>query len=144
MRECITKGGRNGWREGEREEGYFKGREGVGRERGIVRGLLQREGEGVKEGGRYGKEGRGEGGREKEVITKGGRGRKGGYYKGSIDGWKNEDRDGSYYKGSGEAGCVSQMEGWRAGGSEGGRENITNERIETVISAISNIYDVMA
>ena len=27
---------------------------------------------------------------------------------------------------------------------EGGRENITNERIETVISAISNIYDVMA
>ena len=38
------------------------------------------------------------------------------------------------------------MEGWREGGSEGegGRENITNERIETVISAISNIYDVMA
>ena len=33
---------------------------------------------------------------------------------------------------------------WREGGSEGRRENIANERIETVISAISNIYDVMA
>ena len=93
-----------------------------------------------------GREGRGRE-REKEVITKGGR--KGGYYKGSIGGWKDEDRDGRYYKGSGEAGRVLQMEGWRAGGSEGregGRENITNERIETVISlsAISNSYDVMA
>ena len=33
MRECITKGGRNGWREGEKEEGYLKGREG---ERGVI------------------------------------------------------------------------------------------------------------
>ena len=35
---------------------------------------------------------------------------------------------------------------WRdgEGGSEGGRENITNERIETVISAMFNIHDVMA
>ena len=35
------------------------------------------------------------------------------------------------------------MEVWREGGREGGGENITNERIETVISAICNIYDVM-
>ena len=44
-----------------------------------------------------------------------------------------------YYKESGEAGRVLQIEGRRAGGREGGREggmeNITNERIETVISA---------
>ena len=44
------------------------------------------------------------------------------YYKGSIDGWLDEDRDGRYYKGSGEAGMVLQMEGWRAGGRAGGRE----------------------
>ena len=43
------------------------------------------------------------------------------YYKGSIDGWLDEDRDGRYYKGSGEAGMVLQMEGWRAGGRAGGR-----------------------
>ena len=78
MREGITKGGRNGWSEGEREEVYFKGREG-GRERGRER-----------EGGYY--KGR-EGGRE--GITKGG-----------MDGWKDEDRDGRYYKGSWEAGRV--------------------------------------
>ena len=46
------------------------------------------------------------------------------------------------------AGRVLQIEGWRAGGSEGGREggmeNITNEIIETVISATGvYIYDVM-
>ena len=40
-----------------------------------------------------------------------------------------------YYKESGEAGRVLQIEGWRAGVREGGMENITNERIETVISA---------
>ena len=34
------------------------------------------------------------------------------------------------------------MEGGREGEREGGRENITNERIETVISAVSNIYDL--
>ena len=55
-----------------------------------------------------------------------------------MDGWKDEDRDGRYYKGSGEAGRILQMEGWREAWSKGGRENFTNERIETVISAISN------
>ena len=68
MRECITKGGRNGWREGEREEGYFKGREGEReREGGYYKGR-----EAGREGGE-GREGRGRD-REKEVITKGGRG----------------------------------------------------------------------
>ena len=48
--EGITMGGRNGLREGEREEGYFKGREG-GRERegGYYKGR-----EAGREGGREG------------------------------------------------------------------------------------------
>ena len=58
-----------------------------------------------------------------------------------MDGWKGEYRDERYYKGSGEACRVLQIEGW---GREGVRENITNERIEAVISVISNIYDVVA
>ena len=113
-------GGRKRGISTEREEGYFKGRDGR-RER--EREDITKEG---KEGGRNG-------------ITKGG-----------MVGWKDEDRYGRYYKGSGEAGMVLQMEGWREGGcegrreGEGGRENITNEIIETVISDISNIYDVMA
>ena len=53
--EGITKGGRNGWSEGDREELFFKGREG-GREGERERG---------REIGR-------EGGRERGFITKGG------------------------------------------------------------------------
>ena len=106
-------------RKGGSEGGYYKGRE------EWVEG--GREGKGISSGGREGgTEGGREGGREREVITKGGRE---GITKGGMDGWKDEYRDGRYYKGSGEAGRV----GWMEGGSEGGRENITNELIETVI-----------
>ena len=116
-REGISKG-EGEWRGGKEEvRGLYKGRE-----EGYFKG---REGGREREGGYYK-------GREKGRVLQ---------IKGGMDGWKDEDRDGRYYKGSGETGSVLQMDG----GSKGGRENITNERIETVISAISNYsYDVMA
>ena len=125
MREGITKGGRNGWREGERNEGFFKGREGEDREGGM---------EGESEGER-GRLLRREGGREEGRVLQS-VGYMGGRMKIGMEGiTEGVGRQAGYYK-------------WREGGSEGGmdrgRENITNERIETVISAISNIYDVMA
>ena len=103
--------------------GRVRGRKGISK--GGREGRGGREREGGREGGEGGREGGGrDGGRDggREGITKG-----------RMDGWKDEDRDGRHYKGSGEAGRVLQI--------EGGRDNITNERIETVISAISNIYD---
>ena len=78
MREGITKGGRNGWREGERQDGYFKGREGGERER---EGGRERE----RERGYY--NGREEG----RVLQR----------VGWMGGWKDDDRDGRYYKGRG-------------------------------------------
>ena len=52
MREGITKRGRNGWRDGEREEGYFKGREGGRGGREVITKGGREVGEGGREGDR--------------------------------------------------------------------------------------------